>query len=79
MNDLFNNVWTGKDTIVVEHAVDITLPVCTLADADFSSFSLRVSMKIALFVIGTAGFGRRISWEDDLVVPPGHKMTFKAS
>src|ERR1700733_4087880 len=23
------------------------------------------------------GFGRRISWEDDGILPPGHQMTFK--
>jgi len=23
------------------------------------------------------GFGRRVTWTSDLVVPPGHKMTFK--
>ncbi|PSR70452.1 hypothetical protein PHLCEN_2v13703 [Hermanssonia centrifuga] len=60
MNGLFDDVWAGKDTIIVDHAVEITLP-------------------IALFVIGAAGFGRRISWEDDLIIPAGHKMTFKDS
>jgi hypothetical protein len=23
------------------------------------------------------GFGRRVTWTSDLVVPPGHQMTFK--
>ncbi len=23
------------------------------------------------------GFGRRVTWTSDLVVPPGHEMTFK--
>ncbi|KAK7457059.1 hypothetical protein VKT23_010361 [Stygiomarasmius scandens] len=36
-----------------------------------------ITLPIALFVIGVAGFGRKISWKEDLVVPPGHKMTFK--
>ncbi|KAG7093386.1 hypothetical protein E1B28_007067 [Marasmius oreades] len=36
-----------------------------------------ITLPIALFVIGVAGFGRRISWQDDVVVPPGHKLTFK--
>ncbi|KIP05980.1 hypothetical protein PHLGIDRAFT_119388 [Phlebiopsis gigantea 11061_1 CR5-6] len=58
MIDLFDNVWGEQKQIVVNHAVDVTLP-------------------IALFVIGVAGFGRRISWKDDLVVPPNHKMAFK--
>ena len=25
----------------------------------------------------TQGFGRRVTWTSDLVVPPGHQMTFK--
>lgn len=58
MVDLFDNLWENKPEIVVDHAVDITLP-------------------IALFVIGVAGFGRRISWKDDLIVPPNHKLAFK--
>ncbi|EIN08440.1 cytochrome P450 [Punctularia strigosozonata HHB-11173 SS5] len=36
-----------------------------------------ITLPIALFVIGVAGFGRRVSWKDDQVVPPGHRMTFK--
>ncbi|KAN0127114.1 Cytochrome P450, partial [Lactarius tabidus] len=32
---------------------------------------------IALFVIGVAGFGRRVTWTSDLTVPAGHQMTFK--
>ncbi|KAI0279041.1 cytochrome P450 [Russula aff. rugulosa BPL654] len=58
MNDLFDNVWGDSSEIVVDHCVDITLP-------------------IALFVVGVAGFGRRVTWTSDLVVPPGHQMTFK--
>ncbi|KAI0279039.1 cytochrome P450 [Russula aff. rugulosa BPL654] len=59
MNDLFDNVWGDRSEVVVDHCVDITLP-------------------IALFVVGVAGrFGRRVTWTSDLVVPPGHQMTFK--
>jgi len=58
MFDLFDNVWGDKPEIVVDHCVDITLP-------------------IALFVIGVAGFGRRVTWTSDMIVPPGHQMTFK--
>ncbi|PSR70454.1 hypothetical protein PHLCEN_2v13705, partial [Hermanssonia centrifuga] len=39
--------------------------------------AIDITLPIALFVIGVAGFGRRITWEDDLVVPPGHQMAFK--
>ncbi|KAJ3552928.1 hypothetical protein NM688_g3893 [Phlebia brevispora] len=58
MNGLFDDVWAGKERIVMDHAVDVTLP-------------------IALFVIGAAGFGRRVSWKEDEVVSPGHTMAFK--
>jgi cytochrome P450 len=58
MNDLFDNVWGDRSEIIVDHFVDITVP-------------------LALFVIGVAGFGRRMTWTSDLVVPPGHQMTFK--
>ncbi|KAI0052106.1 cytochrome P450 [Auriscalpium vulgare] len=57
MEDLFKNIW-HDDTITVDHALDITLP-------------------IALFVIGVAGFGRRVSWQDDVAIPEGHQLTFK--
>ncbi|KAF9555383.1 cytochrome P450 [Agrocybe pediades] len=36
-----------------------------------------LTLPIALFVIGAAGFGRGISWKEDAVIPPGHTMTFK--
>ncbi|KAH7923074.1 cytochrome P450 [Leucogyrophana mollusca] len=36
-----------------------------------------LTLPIALFVIGAAGFGRRISWKEDAVIPNGHQMTFK--
>ncbi|KAH9998676.1 cytochrome P450 [Russula vinacea] len=58
MVDLFDNVWGDRSEVVVDHCLEITLP-------------------IALFVIGVAGFGRRVTWTSDLVVPSGHQMTFK--
>ncbi|KAF5322602.1 hypothetical protein D9619_001346 [Psilocybe cf. subviscida] len=36
-----------------------------------------ITVPIALFVIGAAGFGRRISWKEDLAVPEGYTMSFK--
>lgn len=30
-----------------------------------------------MFVIAVAGFGRSVSWQTDLVAPPGHKLAFK--
>ncbi|KAF8070554.1 cytochrome P450 [Lyophyllum atratum] len=38
---------------------------------------VEVTLPIALFVIGAAGFGRKISWKDDDSLPPGHQLTFK--
>ncbi|KAG2042615.1 cytochrome P450 [Suillus americanus] len=58
MLDLFDTMWAGQEEVVVDHSVDLTLP-------------------IALFVIGAAGFGRPISWKEDDVVPLGHQLTFK--
>ncbi|KAI0739090.1 cytochrome P450 [Daedaleopsis nitida] len=36
-----------------------------------------VTVPITLLVIGVAGFGRRITWNEDQIAPPGHTMTFK--
>ncbi|KAI0960322.1 hypothetical protein AcW1_004865 [Taiwanofungus camphoratus] len=36
-----------------------------------------LTVPMALFVIGVAGFGRRMSWKADLSVPRGHVMPFK--
>lgn len=55
---LFADVWGDKKEIVVDHVVDITLP-------------------LALFVIGAAGFGQHMSWKDTEVCPEGHKLSFK--
>ncbi|KAF9450841.1 cytochrome P450 [Macrolepiota fuliginosa MF-IS2] len=38
-----------------------------------------VTLPIALFVIGIAGFGREMTWREDSSIPPGHQMTFKDS
>jgi hypothetical protein len=53
MNDLFDNVWGDRSEIVVDHCVDITLPV-----SPRMAHTLPVSQhlpQIALFVIGVAG------------------------
>ncbi|KIM82774.1 hypothetical protein PILCRDRAFT_455699 [Piloderma croceum F 1598] len=36
-----------------------------------------ITLQIALSVIGVAGFGRKVSWRDDQVIPIGRRMTFK--
>ena len=32
---------------------------------------------ILIFATCSLGFGRRVTWTSDLIVPPGHQMTFK--
>ncbi len=39
--------------------------------------SLDGDSQAALFIISAAAFGRRLAWKDEVVPPPGHKMTFK--
>jgi len=55
---LFENWGVDKPEVVVDHCVDITLP-------------------IALFAIGMAGFGRSVSWAEGENVPKGHQLSFK--
>ncbi|KAF8638029.1 hypothetical protein AX16_010661 [Volvariella volvacea WC 439] len=43
----------------------------------FTDHCVDITLPIALFVIGVAGFGRRISWKDEETTPPGHQLTFK--
>ncbi|KAF5354196.1 hypothetical protein D9756_007136 [Leucocoprinus leucothites] len=38
-----------------------------------------LTLPIALFVIGVAGFGRKMTWKEDNVIPTGHRMTFQKS
>ncbi|KAF8200949.1 cytochrome P450 [Pholiota molesta] len=40
---------------------------------------VEITLPIALFIIGAAGFGRGISWKADEITPPGYTMTFKES
>ncbi|GJJ15068.1 hypothetical protein Clacol_009343 [Clathrus columnatus] len=40
---------------------------------------LDITLPITLTVISGAGFGRRIPWSEDTIVPPGHKMSFKTA
>ncbi|KAN0113945.1 cytochrome P450, partial [Russula decolorans] len=61
MMDLFDNVWGDKSEVVVDHCADLTLPISVAI----------VSWQPIL------GFGRRVTWTTNLIVPPGHRMTFK--
>jgi hypothetical protein len=92
MFDLFENVWGDKPEVVLDHCLDITLPVGqvwtllhTLPDASvrlpFLSSALQVVIILLfLFILVLqldVGFGRRVTWTSDLIIPPGHQMTFK--
>ncbi|KZV96286.1 cytochrome P450 [Exidia glandulosa HHB12029] len=39
--------------------------------------ALDVTLPMALFVIGIAGFGRQINWSEDVRIPTGHTLSFK--
>ncbi|KAI0940039.1 hypothetical protein AcV5_001254 [Taiwanofungus camphoratus] len=78
--DLCNDVWRGQDEIVIDNIVDLTVPASHLRRryvSVFWHFSRPAFFQMALFVIGVAGFGRRMSWKADLSVPRGHVMPFK--
>ncbi|KAI0350827.1 cytochrome P450 [Trametes cingulata] len=38
---------------------------------------MELTVPITLLVLGAASFGRRMSWNEEHVAPPGHSMTFK--
>ncbi|KAF5311992.1 hypothetical protein D9619_003403 [Psilocybe cf. subviscida] len=47
------------------------------ADVTTVNNCVDITLPIALFVIGSAGFGREISWLHDDLTPEGYTMTFK--
>jgi hypothetical protein len=95
MVDMFDNVWGDRSEVVVDHCIDITLPVrflwfvfrsrpngfaVTFADCPLRDRRRRYYMpRFKKFESHQSilGFGRRVTWTSDLVVPPGHQMTFK--
>ena len=93
MFDLFDNVWGDSPEIVVDHCVDITLPVgqlwtlpYTLSDVSVRSPFLSSALQVVYILLLNRcilmlqldlGFGRRVTWTSDLTAPPGHQMPFK--
>ena len=91
MNDLFDNVWGDRSEIIVDHCVDITLPVrfVRLGLYPFPNISTRLPSSSSVsqvvyppyhllnLMTSMPGFGRRVTWTSDIVVPPGYEMTFK--
>lgn len=53
MMDLFSTIWKDKDSVAVDHCLDITLPVRYCFSNP--SLSSNPATQIALFVIGIAG------------------------
>ena len=79
LEDLFENTWGGKAEIDVPHVMDVTVSVSVLpmSTGSLSTSFVHCVSQIALLVMGAAAFGRRISWNEDTIAPPGHTMTFK--
>ena len=74
MLDLFENVWGEKKEVVYDNVLDMTLPVSVYPAIVEDALT---ALEVAMFVIAVAGFGRRVSWQTDLVAPEGHKLAFK--
>ncbi|KAK7051243.1 hypothetical protein VNI00_004743 [Paramarasmius palmivorus] len=70
-----NNKLVWDETVRI--MLDMFKNVWGEQDVITTDHCLDITLPIALFVIGVAGFGRRISWQDDLAIPDGHQMTFK--
>ncbi|OAX31726.1 cytochrome P450, partial [Rhizopogon vinicolor AM-OR11-026] len=76
MIELFDTVWTGKDEVVVDHAVNLTLPVALFVIGAAGEYSPHYR-RAPVDVNHIKGFGHHIPWKDDAVIPPGHQLTFK--
>lgn len=70
-----------NNRLVWSEAVRITLDMIENewknAEVHETKHANDITLSIALLIIGSAGFGRKISFSDDLRIPPGHKMSFK--
>ena len=82
LDDVFQNVWGDREVVEVANITDLTVPVSLCRTALRLCTSALTALTVAgpqvtLLVIGIAGFGRRMSWSEDQIAPPGHSMTFK--
>ncbi|KAI5119154.1 hypothetical protein M0805_005233 [Coniferiporia weirii] len=70
-----------NNKLVWDEAVRITLDMINNVWENKAEVSIDnavdITLPLALLIIGSAGFGRKISFADDLKVPPGHVMSFK--
>ena len=86
LDDLFENVWGGKDLVEIDNITDLTVPVCIHPSLDWFRVPILTELvrpilhaQITLMVISVAGFGRRAMWKEDAQAPPGHQLTFTVS
>ncbi|KAJ7917508.1 cytochrome P450 [Mycena leptocephala] len=70
-----NNKLVWDETVKI--MVDMFNTRWNNADEVTIDHCVEITLPIALFVIGIAGFGRKVSWKEDTVVPPGYTMSFK--
>lgn len=76
MTDLFEDVWREQSTATIEDAAELTLRV----SYSILQYMTRTdTMQMSLLIIGIAGFGQELSWKEDSIIPPGHKVSFKVS
>ncbi|KAJ3484838.1 hypothetical protein NLI96_g5368 [Meripilus lineatus] len=72
-----NNKLVWDETILVIN--DLFENVWGNQDEIVVDHILEVLMPATLFIISAAEFGRRLSWNDEVLPPPGHQMTFKGA
>ncbi|TFK82080.1 cytochrome P450 [Polyporus arcularius HHB13444] len=70
-----NNRLVWDETVHIMH--DLFDNVWGNRDVVEVSNATELTVPITLMVISVAGFGRRISWNEDAIAPAGHQMTFK--
>ncbi|EJD03717.1 cytochrome P450 [Fomitiporia mediterranea MF3/22] len=68
-------VWDETSRIVKEMIISWGADKDSIEIEQVVNFTL----PIALMVIGSAGFGKRVAWNEDLAVPEGHKMSFRTA
>jgi len=69
-----------NNTLVWDESIKVVLDLFTSSEwrdkpSVIVDHCVDITLPIALFVIGIAGFGRRLTWEDSSI-PAGHTMTF---
>ncbi|KAI3614982.1 cytochrome p450 [Moniliophthora roreri] len=70
-----NNALVWNETVRI--MLDLFNDVWGSREVITVDYALDITLTITLFAISAAGFGRSISWQDDITVSAGHQMTFK--